>query len=403
MKGVHRGRASRPADSGELVELRSRLAEAEETLHAIRSGEADSLMVHGERGARVFTLEGDDYAYRELIESMNEGALTLTADDGVLYANRCFAGMVRSPLQRVIGGSFRQYLAAEDWARLEPLLKRADPKGSSIEVTLRARDRSRVPARISVRPLPIEGAGRATFGVVATDMTEARYIEELLRKLSHRLVQSQEVERARLALELHDHITQLLCAASYRCQALTAKLWARGDPSKDEAVRLGEMVGKASEEVERISQGLRPSVLEELGLPAVLRATSTAFAERTHVPVNLSRVRPNGRLPADIELALFRIFQEALRNVEEHARAGNVDVSLTRQARSIQLVIRDDGIGFDPERCVDRRRKTLGLGLTSMRERATSLRGTLRVDSARGAGTGIEVRIPLPRSATAAR
>ena len=100
----------------------------------------------------------------------------------------------------------------------------------------------------------------ATIGMVVTDMTEARRNEELLRALTHRVVQAQEAERGRVALELHDNITQLLCAILVRSQTLADKLPARDGPSKREAMKLREMLGQTAEEVERISRNLRPSV-----------------------------------------------------------------------------------------------------------------------------------------------
>ena len=119
-------RHSGAAKVGELAELRARLAIAEETLRAIRTGEVDTVMVAGKEGSQVFTLEGAEHAYRVLIESMNEGALTLTADKMILYANQCFARMVKCPLEQVMGSSFRRFLSAADRATLRPLLKRAD-------------------------------------------------------------------------------------------------------------------------------------------------------------------------------------------------------------------------------------------------------------------------------------
>jgi PAS domain S-box-containing protein len=117
------------------------------------SGEVDSVMVAGKQGPQVFTLEGAEHAYRVLIESMNEGALTLTADKTILYANQCFARMVKCPLEQVTGSSFRRFLSAEDRATLRPLLKRADKSGSKIQVLLNAGDGSQMPAQISIRPL----------------------------------------------------------------------------------------------------------------------------------------------------------------------------------------------------------------------------------------------------------
>jgi PAS domain S-box-containing protein len=381
--------------SSRLAERRSRLQEAEETLRAIRAGEVDAVVVAGKRGRQVFTLEGAEHPYRVLIESMNEGALTVTADETILYTNQCFAGMVKCPLEQVTGGSFRRFLSPEDRATLRPLLKRPRASGSKTSMLLRASDGSLLPVQVSIRRLARNGSPRALVGVVVTDTSQARRSEEALRQLSQRLVQGQEAERGRVALELHDHVTQLLCATLFRCQALTDKLSGRGEPAAREAGKLREMVAKTAQEVERISRDLRPSVLDELGLVAVLRATGKEFAHRTAVAVTLSCPRLASPLPPDAELALFRILQDALRNVSEHARAHRVTVRLGRRGTVVRLSIRDDGIGFDPDHDSGRRKGSGHLGLLSMRERAAYVGGTLTVKSARRAGTEIEACIPL--------
>jgi PAS domain S-box-containing protein len=155
----------------------------------------DAVVVAGKEGPRVFTLEGAEHAYRVLIESMNEGALTLTADKMILYANQCFARMVKCPLEQVIGGSFRRFISAEDRAKVRPLMKRPGRSGSKIRVTLKSGDGSQMPAQISIRSLARQGSQRATIGMVVTDMAEARRTEELLRALTHRVVEAQEAER----------------------------------------------------------------------------------------------------------------------------------------------------------------------------------------------------------------
>jgi PAS domain S-box-containing protein len=391
------------AKAGELAGLRVRLAEAEDTLRVIRSGGVDAVVVAGKQGPQVFTLQGAEHPYRVLIESMNEGALTLTADAVVLYANQRFAKMVKCPLGRVMGGSFRRFLSVEDRATLLPLLRQADKSGSKVLVMLNAADGSQVPVQMSIRPVAENGLSRAAIGMVVTDMTEARRTEGLLRALTQRVVQVQEAERGRVALELHDNISQLLCAIVFRSQALANKLSARDGPSKEEAVRLREMLGETAEEVERISRNLRPSVLDQLGLVAVLREVSTEFAARTGVSIKLACVRLAARLPADTELTLYRILQEALKNVEKHARAQHVTVCLRKQGGFVQLTINDDGIGFDPDRRPAKGKGKSGLGLLSMRERVTYVGGAVKVKSGRRAGTQIEVRIPVPPSrATAA-
>ena len=388
--------------AGAVARLRARLAAAEATLHAIRAGGVDTVVIAGKQGPQVFTLEGAWHAYRVLIESMNEGALTLTVDKMVIYANQSFARMVKQPLEQVMGGSFRRFLSADDRAALRPLLRRPGKAGAKIQATLKAGDGSQLPVQISIRPLAKDGLNRATVGMVVTDLTEARRTEELLRALTHRVVQVQETERERVALELHDHITQLLCAILFRCQALVDELSARDGPSLREAMRLREMLGQTAKEVERISRNLRPGVLDQLGLDAVLRATSAEFTERTDVPVKVACVPLAARLPADTELAIYRILQEALKNVEKHARARHVTVQLTMQGDSVQLVVKDDGIGFDAKHHEARRKGKRVLGLLGMRERAAYVGGVLTVRSARRSGTEIAVSIPLPPGASRA-
>lgn len=391
------------ANAEEVATLRARLAVAEETLRAIRTGEVDTVMVGGKEDSQVFTLDGAEHPYRVLIESMNEGALTLTNDKLILYANQCFARMVKYPLEQVISTSFRRFLSAKDLATLRPLMKRVGKSGSKIRVILNCGDGSQMPAQISIRPTAEEGSKRTTLGMVVTDLTESSRTEELLRALTHRVVQAQEVERSRVALELHGTITQMLCAVLVHSQVLVDSLPARNRPAKTEAIKLHEIIGKTIEEVERISCNLRPSVLDHLGLVAAMHEASTEFKKRSGVTVHLLCVKLTPRLPPDIELAFYRILQEALSNVEKHAKAHQVTVCLTRQGDILQLTINDDGVGFDPEHQPTRRKGKGGFGLLGMMERVNYVGGALKVKSVRRGGTEIEICIPLPPVAAAGK
>lgn len=395
MKPSQGQRSSRHAPFRELAALRTRLAEAEDTLRAISNGQVDAVVVAGKQGDRVFTLEGAEHAYRVLIESMNEGALTLTTDAVILYANQCFAGMVKYPLETVTGSSFRRFLSAEDQAMLRPLLRQTSKTGVKIRAQLIAADGSMIPMQISIRPLAKNGFDRTMVGMVVTDMTEARRAEEMLRALTRRVVHAQEAERGRVAAELHDNITQLLCAVLFRSQVLEGKLTPRNRPLRREAMQIRKMLGKAANEVERISRYLRSSVLEQLGLTAALRNISMEFADRTGIPVKLACERLTARLPAENQLALYRIFQQALINVEEHACAAHVTVYLRRLGAFVQLLVNDDGVGFDPDHPPAGQKEKGALGLLGMRERATSVGGSLTINSIRRGGTRIEARVPI--------
>jgi len=166
----------------DVAVLRARLAEAEETLRAIGNGEVDALVGTGDASEAVYTLSSAGDAYRALIESMNEGALTLTTDKIILYANARFARMVHRPLAQVIGASFKELLAEADCAPLRALLKSPGQDGSTMQLILHLSDGGAMPVLISVRRLAQNGTDGMTVGMVVTDMTEQHRNEEVLRE-----------------------------------------------------------------------------------------------------------------------------------------------------------------------------------------------------------------------------
>jgi len=313
----------------------------------------------------------------------------------ILYANQCFARMVASPLEQVIGSSVYRFLSEADQAALRPHLKRAVKSNAKIQALLHAGDGSQMSAQISIRPLPETASNSAAIGLVVTDMTQARRNEEMLRTLTARVVQTQEAERGRVANELRVNITQLLYVILGRCQALAERLPAGDSSASADTAKIDEMVSRTAEEVERIWRSLWSHELEKLGLVPALEKANTEFVARTGVSLQMDCVALDERLPPEPELALYRILQEALNNVERHARARHVTVHLTKPDGFIQLTIKDDGIGFDPDHPANGREGE-GFGLLSMRERAASAGGALSVKSAPRAGTEIEVRLPLP-------
>ena len=402
MSGVVRV-TSKPRDPAAITPralgiLRAQLAESQATLHAIRSGQVDAVVVTGKRGDQVFTLAGADHAYRVLIESMNEGALTLTPNAEILYANSRFARMVNRSMERVIGGIFYHFLAPPAQILLRSQLHDAPTSGTKLTVDLLADARASLPVQLSVQPLGPRGARPKLMGMVVTDVTEARQNEERLRALSERLVNLQEAERGRLALELHDHITQLICATLIQTEVLAETYLAHDRPGKSAANKLRKMLGHTAAEVERISRSLRPSVLDELGLIAALRETANAFAKRTGLVLHLSLPSETITASAIMELALYRILQEALLNIETHARAHLITIQLKLQEAVLVLTVRDDGIGFDSRFLRGIQRPQPGLGLVAVRERALSLGGDLRICSRNRLGTTLVIRLPcFPR------
>jgi len=169
---------SRAAVAAETEDLRVRLAEAEEVLRAIRNGEVDAVVVTGERGERVYTLTGTDHIYRELIETMNEGAVTLSADGIILYCNDRFAKTLQLPLQQVLGTAVRDHLAPADQRTLDAILTQARTQPSRREISLKTREGRLVPIYLSASCLQSEGT-ELLFCLVMTDLTEQKRHDQI--------------------------------------------------------------------------------------------------------------------------------------------------------------------------------------------------------------------------------
>jgi diguanylate cyclase (GGDEF)-like protein/PAS domain S-box-containing protein len=179
----------------ENAALRTRLAEAEETLQAIRSGEVDALVISGDAGEQVFTLQGADYPYRVLVEAMSEGALTLTTEGVIFYANRRFAEIIKTPLEQVIGATFARWIVPADQALFLTLLHlNSEQTRHQMEVALRAGDGAVIPCYLSLDKLDIEAAVGCSC-LVITDLTEQKRTEAIMaaEKLA-RLILEQAVE-----------------------------------------------------------------------------------------------------------------------------------------------------------------------------------------------------------------
>jgi two-component system CheB/CheR fusion protein len=151
---------------------------------------------------------------------------------------------------------------------------------------------------------------------------------------------------------------------------------------------LHKLAGELSEDLRRISHALHPSILEDLGLASALRSLVAEFAEREGMPADFTHRHVPAQLPIEVAGSLYRITQEALRNVSKHAGRTHVRVTLTGSKSGLRLVIRDLGEGFDPS-------ETRGLGLISMEERARLIRASFRVTSSLGEGTTVQVQAPF--------
>jgi signal transduction histidine kinase len=222
----------------------------------------------------------------------------------------------------------------------------------------------------------------AARAALAVDLSE-RIASDSLR----RAVEAQELERRRLARELHDETGQALTSILLGLKGLEEQLDKAN--ARTAVGELRELVVSTLQDVRRLAVELRPSVLDDFGLVAALERLTTSFGEQSGIAIDFETSLKDERLSEEIETALYRIVQESLTNIVKHARARHVSILLTRKGGAIKAVVEDDGQGFDPTA------DAAGFGLVGMRERLALLGGRLEVESGSETGTTVAAEVPV--------
>jgi signal transduction histidine kinase len=232
------------------------------------------------------------------------------------------------------------------------------------------------------------GRAVSTYGVLR-DVTEHRRVEEELRELSQRLIRAHEEERAMLARELHDDVTQRLAVLAIDVGRVEQTVSNAVLGGAMEAIR--ERLMSLSEDIHSLAYQLHPSVLQELGLVEALRTECERRGHQSSLALTVDLEPLPAGIQTDVALCLFRVAQEALSNVTRHAGAHAASVTLRQMEGGLLLAVHDDGVGFHP----NDPGKGRSLGVVSMRERVRLVNGTLDIESAPGKGTTIVAWVPV--------
>jgi two-component system, NarL family, sensor kinase len=388
----------------ETQELRARVAELEETLRAIRMGEVDAVLVSSAQGDQVFTLQGAEHPYRLLVETIEEGAATLSDDGTVLYSNKSFAGFFGVPLEKFIGTPLQSFLPESDAEFLKTLIMGA--KLASTRGEIRLLRKHGKPRTIRLTLSPNRELGLEAICAVATELTEIvdanealRVTETSLRQLSARLLQLQDEERRRIARDLHDITGQKIAVLSMSLDRL-ARLTEQRKPEAKESVKESrEIVSQIGEEIRTLSYILHPPLLDECGLASAVHWYAEGFQKRSAIKLEVD-IDPNlPRLPADAETTLFRVVQESLTNVHRYSGSSSAKIRISKTSGEVRLDVIDYGHGI---KAGTARAKLdgpapLGVGIPGMRERLHQLGGELSVDFGTS-GTRVAATLPIKKS-----
>jgi PAS domain S-box-containing protein len=348
----------------------------------------------------------DESVFRLFLEQVTDYALFLLSPTGEVATWNPGAERIKHyKASEIIGRHFRIFYPPEDIAEGKPEreLSAAIKDGRFEDEGWRVRkDGSQFWANVIITPVRDRQGQLLGFGKVTKDLTERKRAEELMRELSGRLLVMQDAERGRLGRELHDTVGQYLAAAKMLLDGLASDKQLEQAPSKNLADSI-QMVDRCIQEVRTLSYLLYPPMLEETGLSSAIRWHLEGFSKRSGLQTTFEIAEDVRRLPRDVELALFRIFQESLTNVHRHAESKTAHIRFSVDHNEAFVEIKDQGKGIPPHLLESNADPlaTLGVGIRGMRERVRQLKGRLEISSS-PEGTTVRATIPL-KSGKAAR
>jgi len=348
-------------------------------------------------------LRESEEKFRQLAENIREVFwMTTPAMDELLYVSPAYKSVwgrsVESLRQRP--RSFMEAIHTEDRERVVGILERQRERGFEVEYRVVRPDGS--VRWVRDRGSPVKNQAGKVYRIVgvAEDITERKHAGDALRRsaaelqaLSRRLVELQESERRQLSRELHDRVGQNLTALEINLDILQTGLASHGsDEVRARVADSAALLEATMDTIENVMSELRPPMLDDHGLAAALDWHARNFSMRTGIAVAVRGGEPVVRPALQVEIALFRIAQEALNNVAKHARARRVEIALDHANSECVMSVQDDGIGFDDAAIASDKPKS-GLGMVTMRERAQAVGGHFEVRALPGRGTQLTVRV----------
>jgi PAS domain S-box-containing protein len=361
----------------------------------------EGLLIVGLLTQRVYRRRADR-RFRLVIEAAPDGMLMVGPDGAIVLANAQLEKLFGYRKEEMLGQAVEMLLPERNRAQ-HPLHRtrffgspEIRPMGAGRDLFGRRKDGTEFPVQVGLSPVRTDTGHFVLASVIdISDRKQAldglRESQHELRVLTGRLLQAQETERRRIARELHDDLNQSLALLSVELDVLSHKPSEPAAQFRERMQELSARVKQLSSAVHDLSHQLHPAKLEQLGLLATVRGLCKELTQSHGLPIEFSHHDVPAALPEDASLCLYRVVQEALRNVIKHSGARHAEVELSGRLDAIGVRIVDDGAGFDPGSVPGKGR----LGLVSMRERLRLVRGTITIGARPSGGTRIEASVPL--------
>lgn len=379
--------------NNESAELKNRLEETEETLRAIRQYMVDAFVVTRANGVQVVTLSEADFPYRMMVESMNEGAVTLIPDGTIFYCNPRFAEMVEVDAKKLIGVRFRDLLPSDQQQHFDSMLHQAGHDGLRGEFRLQAAQGTSVSVQLSFYQLRADDANG--IAVIATDITERMQAEEKIRALASELTIAEQEERQRISQVLHDDLQQRLFAMRAQLSFVLESFTFDTVPAaiKESIDQLQSSLKEAITVTRNLSVDISPVVLQGEGISEAIHWLSARMKEQHGLQVEIDIKDNFDRLPDPLRVTLFQTVRELLFNVVKHAGTSQATVTVEKSDGNASILIADHGSGFDVKAVMADPQTAHGLMI--IRDRLKLMGGTLKIESAAGKGTRARIEFPV--------
>jgi PAS domain S-box-containing protein len=340
-------------------------------------------------------LRASEKRYRDLFENAYDAIWLHDLEDNILAANRACIELSGYSLEELSKLKSDRLFAEDDLITIKQIehnLVMNNNPGSIVEAKLIKKDRSEAFVQLFTNLIFGDGQPPA-IQHIARDVTMEKRMQENLRFYVQQATRAQEEERKRIARELHDDTIQALVAHARNLDQLAVS---SRNLSPQDLQRVENLIAETNsimQGVRRLSQDLRPAILDRLGLLPALEWLASDMTKYSGISVEVKMLGTERRLPSEVEVVLFRIAQEALRNIWKHSQATKAEVLLEFGEGKIKVCISDNGKGFEiPQRVGDLARSGK-LGLTGMQERARLIGGDLDIKSEKGKGTIITVKV----------